>query len=99
MIGQEIHLELNNVGVSIANTLQEQGARIEGFQTVGTISKDIEKKGSKQSATQGGGKSTRGVLEIQGRRSAPASAERHAQTHRKRGRGQRQTAGVTGIAF
>ena len=44
----KIVLELNNVGVSIANTLQEQGARVEGFKTVGTISKDFEKKGSKQ---------------------------------------------------
>lgn len=44
----KIVLELNNVGVSIANTLQEEGARVEGFKTVGTISKDFEKKGSKQ---------------------------------------------------
>jgi hypothetical protein len=44
----KIILELNNVGVAIANTLQEQGAKVEGFKTVGTISKDFEKKGSKQ---------------------------------------------------
>lgn len=44
----KIILELNNVGVSIANMLQEKGARVEGFKTVGTISKDFEKKGSKQ---------------------------------------------------
>jgi hypothetical protein len=48
----KIVLELNNVGISIANTLQEQGARVEGFKTVGTISKDFEKKGSKQKAIE-----------------------------------------------
>jgi len=48
----KIILELNNVGVAIANTLQEQGARVEGFKTVGTISKDFEKKGSKQQAIE-----------------------------------------------
>ena len=48
----KIVLELNNVGVSIANALQEQGARVEGFKTVGTISKDFEKKGSKQQAIE-----------------------------------------------
>jgi len=48
----KIILELNNVGASIANTLQEKGARVEGFKTVGTISKDFEKKGSKQMAIE-----------------------------------------------
>ncbi len=48
----KIVLELNNVGIAIANTLQEQGARVEGFKTVGTISKDFEKKGSKQKAIE-----------------------------------------------
>ena len=48
----KIVLELNNVGTSIANILQEMGARIEGFKTVGTISKEIEKKGSKQQAIE-----------------------------------------------
>ena len=48
----KIILELNNVGISIANTLQEKGARVEGFKTVGTISKDFDKKGSKQKAIE-----------------------------------------------
>jgi len=48
----KIILELNNVGISVANTLQEKGARVEGFKTVGTISKDFDKKGSKQKAIE-----------------------------------------------
>lgn len=51
-LNAKIILELNNVGVSIAQALQEQGARVEGFKTVGTISKDFEKKGSKQQAIE-----------------------------------------------
>ena len=48
----KILVELNSIGVSIANTLQEKGANVEGFKTVGTISKDFEKKGSKQLAIE-----------------------------------------------
>lgn len=48
----KIVLELNNVGAPVAQTLQENGARVEGFKTVGTISKDFEKKGSKQQAIE-----------------------------------------------
>jgi hypothetical protein len=47
-----IVLELNNVGLAVADELKSMGAKVSGFKTVGTISKDLEKKGSKQRAIE-----------------------------------------------
>ena len=41
-------IEINNIGLAIADELRARGVKIEDFQTVGTISKDLNKKGSKE---------------------------------------------------
>jgi len=41
-------VEINNIGLAIADELKARGVKIQDFHTVGTISKDLKKKGSKE---------------------------------------------------
>jgi len=46
--GAKIVIELNNIGLAIADELKSRGLRVEDFKTGGTISKDLAKKGTKE---------------------------------------------------
>jgi len=41
-------VEINNIGLAIADELKARGVRVEDFKTVGTISKVLERKGTKE---------------------------------------------------
>jgi len=41
-------VEINNIGLAIADELKARGIRVEDFKTVGTISKVLEKRGTKE---------------------------------------------------
>jgi hypothetical protein len=41
-------VEINNIGLAIADELKARGVRVEDFKTVGTISKVLEKRGTKE---------------------------------------------------
>lgn len=43
-----IIIDVNNIGLSIADELKARGLRVEDFKMVGTISKDLAKRGSKE---------------------------------------------------
>jgi len=46
--GARIVVEINNVGLAIADELKARGVKVEDFKTTGTISKDFAKRGSKE---------------------------------------------------
>jgi len=41
-------VEINNVGLAIADELKARGVKVEDFKTTGTVSKDFNKKGTKE---------------------------------------------------
>ncbi len=46
--GAKLLVEINNVGLATAQELRARGMNIEDFSTQGTVSKDMEKKGTKE---------------------------------------------------
>lgn len=46
--GARITVEINNVGLAVADELKALGVRVEDFKTTGTISKNLEKIGTKE---------------------------------------------------
>lgn len=46
--GARVTVELNNIGLAVADELKSRGVRVEDFHTTGSISKDPGKRGSKE---------------------------------------------------